>query len=61
MKDSRGRVFEIGDTVSVPLDGEEMYSEQVAETFEVVMALRHKDGRMIYPINEMGIINNSLE
>lgn len=61
MKDSRGRTFELGDKVSIPLDGEEMYDEQIAETFEVVMALRHKDGRIICPINEMGIINNNLE
>lgn len=56
MQDARGKTFKIGDKVSVPIDGEEMYEEQICETYEVVMALRHEDGRMIYPINEIGFI-----
>lgn len=56
MKDARGREFKIGDQVSIPLDGEEFQDDQVCETFEVVLALKHKDGRMIAPINEMGYI-----
>lgn len=55
MKSADGHIWEEGDLVSLPLDGEEFESEQICETGIVVLAiLNQATGKVIYPINEMG-------
>lgn len=60
MKSADGHIWELGDKVSLPLDGEEFQNEQICENGKVVLAiLNETTGKIIYPINEMGFYKSA--
>lgn len=61
MKSADGHEWELGDKVNLPLEGEELYEEQICENGRVVLAILNENtGKLIYPINDMGFYNPPL-
>lgn len=57
-KSADGHEWQEGDIVYLPLEGEELYDEQICYEGEIVLAMKIKEtGEVIYPINEMGFYN----
>ena len=56
MKDCDGKPVQTGDIILIPIDGEIFHEEKICEEWEVINALRHKDGTIIPYNNEAGYL-----
>lgn len=54
-KSADGHEWALGDKVSLPLEGEELYPEQICENGRIVLAiLNEATNEIVYPIDEIG-------